>query len=73
VKIEALTPRQRDILLTLGLKTIPKYNYFELLAFAAKLANQSFAEVLQTNELEADYQEYLNSLANQEITINQTI
>jgi len=29
---------QRDILLTLGFKTIPTYNYFELLAFAAELA-----------------------------------
>ncbi|RHZ37565.1 hypothetical protein [endosymbiont GvMRE of Glomus versiforme] len=75
VEIGTLKGWQRDILLTCGLKTIPKYNFFELLVFAVEtFTEQTFAESLEENNwLEEYYQEYLNSLANQEISINKII
>lgn len=36
VKLKVFKEWQKDILLTLGFKTIPKYNFFELLIFAIK-------------------------------------
>jgi hypothetical protein len=36
VKMGVFREWQKDILLTLGFKTVPKYNYFELLIFAIK-------------------------------------
>jgi len=62
-------------LLTLGFKTIPRYHYFELLIFAVEnFTDYSCEEFLEENtDLAKHYQEYLNSLTNQEITINKTI
>jgi len=62
-------------LLTCGFKTIPKYNFFELLSFTVeRFTEQSFADFLQDNsELDENYQAYLNSQKEQFFTINQTI
>jgi hypothetical protein len=62
-------------LLTCGFKTVPKYNFFELLKFAVeKFTDETFAEFLAGSpELKADYQACLNSQKNPVITINETI
>jgi hypothetical protein len=70
-----LTNWQTDILLTCGFKTVPKYNFFELLIFAVeKFANQNWTEFLSENEdLTYEFNEYLESLKSKPITINETI
>jgi outer membrane murein-binding lipoprotein Lpp len=75
VKREYLTAWQADILLTCGFKTVPKYNFFELLIFAVeKFTNQNWNEFLSENEdLNQEFKKYLKSLENKEITINETI
>ena len=75
MKIGVLQEYQKNILLTLGLKTIPRYHYFELLIFTVEnFTDYSWDDFLSENsDLAEDYQEYLNSLNNQEITINKTI
>jgi chromosome segregation ATPase len=75
VKTGALANWQKDILLTLGFKTVPKYNFFELLRFALeKFTQQNWTDFLNENlELTGDYQAYLQSQKDQAITINQTI
>jgi len=75
VKAEVITSWQADILLTCGFKTIPKYNFFELLIFCVeKFTETSWAEFLSGNEiLVEEFTEYTNSLKNPEITINKEI
>jgi outer membrane murein-binding lipoprotein Lpp len=70
-----LTNWQTDILLTCGFKTVPKYNFFELLIFAVeKFANQNWNEFLSENEdLTEEFKEYLENLKSKPITINETI
>jgi hypothetical protein len=58
-KLEVLSAWQTDILLTLGFKTIPKYNFFELLVFAIQnfetepsLENPEETELLKSQQLE---------------------
>ncbi|CAJ0748967.1 12477_t:CDS:2 [Entrophospora sp. SA101] len=50
-----------------GLKTVPKYNFFELLIFAVEnFTNTSFAEFLvSVPQLQEDYQKYLASQSSQ--------
>lgn len=73
--IKILKGWQTNILLLLGLKTIPKYNFFELLGFAVeKTLNRNLTEFLTNYEdLQADYQEYLTNQKNKPIVINKTI
>lgn len=70
-----LTNWQTDILLTCGFKTVPKYHFFELLIFCVeKFANQNWTEFLSENEdLEPEFEKYIENLKNQPITINNTI
>jgi hypothetical protein len=76
VKEEVITEWQRDILLVLGFKTIPKYNFFELLIFCVeKFAQQDWSEFLSGNkDLKREFEEYLYfSSKNPEIEINKEI
>ncbi|WNE40138.1 MAG: Major outer membrane lipoprotein Lpp [Mycoplasmataceae bacterium] len=74
VEMEALNSWQHDILLTLGLKSIPKYHFFELLKFAVeKVNNQSWNDFLQANHSKKEYKRYLEYRKNKPITINKII
>ncbi|WNE40954.1 MAG: hypothetical protein mread185_000411 [Mycoplasmataceae bacterium] len=74
VEMKVLKNWQRDILLTLGLKTIPQYHLFELLKFAVeKVNNQNWGEFLKEKKYEEDYQEWLKKEQNKPITINKII
>ena len=61
VQFGVLTHGQANILLILGLKTIPKYDFFELLPLACEINNQDFRQVITENGLEKWYQNYLNN------------
>ncbi|MDR1670151.1 MAG: hypothetical protein LBR43_00285 [Spiroplasmataceae bacterium] len=74
VEIKALSVWQQDILLTLGLKTIPKYHFYELLKFAVeKVNNQDWNDFLQANNSKKEYERYLEYKKSKPITINRTI
>jgi hypothetical protein len=39
----------------LGLKTIPEYNFFDLLKIAGEITQQDFNQIIAENDLAADY------------------
>ena len=79
VEVGAIKDWQADILLTLGLKTIPQYNYFELTCFAVeKICNKPLPVLLEeeyseTEEYLVDYQKYLEFQRDKPILINKEV
>ncbi|WNE40635.1 MAG: Major outer membrane lipoprotein Lpp [Mycoplasmataceae bacterium] len=68
---ETLKSYQTDIFSTFGLKTLPKYYFFELLKFAVEAINkQIWTDFLQENDLQEEYDNYLELQKNKPITIN---